>query len=445
MMSQDDGQHRLGSKGTTPPFCRLATLPRATTRAVEQLIDTLLAAMRTDSGALWLEYEGVVYTLAVRKLPAQSLHLLQQAAKSCSAPHPIAVRFSEQTYVVACADSPFLTVYSAVPAEAVRPLHRQLMPRFSRLAHTLLQANSSPIGTPAEDASHQAYRVVAETTLRRLCDLLQAAGCTLLWLSSWSNAWHRFTVGSIPDWLYQRLWEIPAPNGGMDFWLQDLVDLLRQRGQSCAALEMTVRDMVKGCLVLWRKQAQGDFTDAEVEWLHITAQVIAASLDVLETQAGLLQRVYRDPLTGVFNRLYFDMVYSQTLHAAQRHPRPISLLLLDIDNFKQLNDTLGHETGDTLLQVVGQILQQVRAGDVPARYGGDEFVVLLPDTDRAGACSLKERLQHLLQQATEQLGLSVPVTFSIGCATVTNGDSRLLLLADQDMYTQKQRKKTATG
>jgi len=182
-----------------------------------------------------------------------------------------------------------------------------------------------------------------------------------------------------------------------------------------------------------------------VEWLRVTVQMMAASLDVLETQSDLLQKVYQDPLTGLFNRLYFEVAYRQVLHGAQRHPRPVSLLLMDVDNFKQINDTYGHETGDMVLQVVGQVLQQVRAGDVPARYGGDEFVILLPDTDKTGARMLAQRLQQALKEATAQLDLPCEVTLSIGCATVSNGDTSLLLLADKDMYEQKRSEKAAAG
>jgi len=217
-------------------------------------------------------------------------------------------------------------------------------------------------------------------------------------------------------------------------WVEGTQSLVRQRGYHCVADEMTVRGMVKGCLFVWRDRSLGEFASDEVEWLRVTIQMVAASLDVLETQTELLQRVYQDPLTGVFNRLYFDVAYRQILHNAQRHPHPVSLLLIDIDNFKQINDTWGHETGDMVLQVVGQVLQQVRAGDVPARYGGDEFVVLLPNTDKTGARILAQRLQSTVQQIGEQMGLPCTVTLSIGCATVTNGAPGLLLLARSSRY-----------
>lgn len=434
---------RAPENNQAAPAFRLVSMPQATAKALEQLMDTMLAALRAETGTIWLVHEDRTYTLVVRGITIQSVQALQQAINTCgqSQAYPVSIQVQGQNYVVTCVGYPLLRIYLAVKAEELRSVHRRLLPRFARLTQTLLQTTSSPVGMPADDATHQAYRVVVESSLRRLAELMRAGGCTLLWFSPWSNSWHRFAVGNVPVWLYQQMWEMPASAEGLDVWIKGMCSVICQHGYHCVADAMTVRDVTKGCIFLWRDKAGGDFAADEVEWLRVTVKMIAASLDVLETQTNLLQRVYQDPLTGVFNRLYFEMVYRQTLYNAQRHPRPVSLLLLDIDNFKQVNDTLGHETGDLILQVVGQVLQQVRAGDVPARYGGDEFVVLLPDTDKAGARVVAQRLQNALKYATEQLALPCAVTVSIGCATVTNGDLGLLLLADQDMYEQKRAEK----
>jgi diguanylate cyclase (GGDEF)-like protein len=443
-MSLAAGRRRSdASDSETPQAPRLAFLPRAIARALEQLIDTMLCALRAGSGAMWMEHERTVYTLVTRSIPLQNLQLLQQAIQAHGQPSPTVIQAQGNQYAVACAGYPLLRVYTAVEVEAMRPAHHRLLPRFARLAQTLLQAGNLPLGTPTGDSPQEAYRVVVESSLRRLCELLKATGCMLLWFSSWNNSWHRFAVGSVPDWLYQQIWEMPSPGGEIEEWIRGIEELVRHRGQYCATDAMTVREMVKGCVFLWRTTSHGDFSNEELDWLGVIVQMMAASLDVLETQTELLQRVYQDPLTGVFNRLYFDIAYQQILHNAQRHPRPVSLLLMDIDNFKHLNDTCGHEMGDLVLQLVGQTLQQVRSGDIPARYGGDEFVVLLPDTDKAGALALAQRLKNTLTQTIEQLGLPFQLTLSIGCATVADGDASLLLLADQDMYEKKRKERTA--
>lgn len=432
-----------GSRGVRSS--RFAPLLRGTSKVLEQLLETMLAVLHADAGALWLEHEHDISTLAVRSVTIQDMQALLEVIAASGQSYPAVVQAHGRSYVVTCTGYPLLRVYAAARVEKVHSSHRNLMSRFARLALSVLQTNNAPVGMPAEDASHRAYRMVVESSLRRLAELMQATGCVLVWFSSWYNSWHRFAVGNVPPWLYQHLWEIPSPGGGFNMWMEGVRALVQRRGYHCAADDLVVNNMTKGYIFVWRAGSNGDFASDEVEWLRVTVGMIAASLDVLETQTELLQKVYHDPLTGVFNRLYFDMVYRQVLCSAQRHPRPVSLLLMDIDGFKGINDAYGHETGDMVLQMVGQVLQQVRAGDVPARYGGDEFVVLLPDTDKQGARILAKRLQSNLQHSMEQMNLPFTVTLTIGCATVTDGDSSLLLLADQDMYEQKRQHRPATA
>lgn len=417
---------------------QLASLPPATAKALEHVVETMLTALQADSGAIWMEHENRTYTLIVRNLPLQRLMSLQRSATVRNLGAEATLVHSQQvSYAVARVGHPLLRVCAAVGAQEMDEMHRQLLPRFAHLTQALLQCHHSPMRVPEAGADRLAYRVMLENTLRRVGDLLRATGCALLWFSSWNNLWHRFTVGNVPVWMYQQLWETPSPGEEFRLWAEGMCLFANERGYFCIAEEVNLRDTTRGCLLLWRQQPRGRFTHEEVEWLRTMVQMVAASLDVLETQTELLQRVYQDPLTGVFNRLYFDLAYRQILHNAQRHPRPVSLLLIDIDNFKQINDTHGHEMGDMVLQVVGQALQQVRTGDIPARYGGDEFVVLLPDTDKQGARALAERLQNVVCQSAKHLGLPFCIALSIGCATVTDGDPSLLLLADRDMYEQK--------
>ena len=123
-----------------------------------------------------------------------------------------------------------------------------------------------------------------------------------------------------------------------------------------------------------------------------------------------------DPLTGAANRRLFIETVQQELRRAARHPRPLTLAYLDLDNFKEVNDLLGHATGDQLLRRVAQTIHEhIRRTDLVARLGGDEFAVFLPETDRAGAHALLPRLHELLLQA--MIDRDWPVTFSIGVVT----------------------------
>lgn len=403
-------------------------------------MDTLLLALHTQAGAIWMDYEHTVRTVLVRGIKPQDMHTLSETVLTCGDIGTTLLEIGDSKYMVACAGHPLLKVYLAVESKKIRPLHRRLLPRFARLTQTILQSNTAPMEVPSQNASYQTYGVVVEQSLRRLCELVQASGAMLMWFSTWNSAWHRFTVGSIPVWLCQQIWDLPSPDNTLTVWARSMEEEMRLHKQHCMVEEMSVGGTVKGLLCMWRQEAKGAFEAEEYEWVRIMAHMIAASLDVLETQTQLLQRVYLDPLTGTFNRLYFELAYRQVLHNAQRHPRPVSLLMMDIDAFKRVNDTYGHETGDKVLQVIGQVLKHVRADDIAARYGGDEFVILLPGTNEAGARVLAQRIQEMAMQATEQLGLPFSVTLSIGCATVTDGDPNLLLLADKDMYEVKRRK-----
>ncbi len=145
-----------------------------------------------------------------------------------------------------------------------------------------------------------------------------------------------------------------------------------------------------------------------------------------------------DGLTGLSNRREFDLRLRRDLARAERSGSPVSLALLDIDHFKPLNDTHGHQVGDDVLREVAHLLQiGCRDFDVVARYGGEEFAVVLPDTDSATAADVAERLRHAIARGP----LSVPVTVSIGVATTTTSQTLaaddLITAADTALYQAK--------
>ena len=151
-----------------------------------------------------------------------------------------------------------------------------------------------------------------------------------------------------------------------------------------------------------------------------------------------------DGLTGVANRRCFDQRLAHEWSRAHRTRTPLSLLLIDIDHFKNLNDTHGHLTGDECLIQVARTLRGVlqRPGDLFARYGGEEFVALLPETDEAGARNVADRLQAAQRGTSPIAGLQRQVTISIGGTTWTNQKNvsaqKLVDLADHALYEAKQ-------
>ncbi len=153
-----------------------------------------------------------------------------------------------------------------------------------------------------------------------------------------------------------------------------------------------------------------------------------------------------DALVDVFNRRYFDKRLVREVARAQRHGVPVSLLLIDHDHFKDVNDRWCHQTGDTALIAVGNICNRtIRAQDVVARYGGEEFAVIAPDSDIASAEALAERLRKSIVDtpavpADESVNRNaLHLTASIGVATLKPGetDADLIARTDAALYKSK--------
>jgi diguanylate cyclase (GGDEF)-like protein len=182
----------------------------------------------------------------------------------------------------------------------------------------------------------------------------------------------------------------------------------------------------------------------QIEGLQSLARIVMKLIELRRTSAqlaevtGLLhEQSETDALTGLPNRRAFEKWLAIEILHSQRHGDPLSLLLLDLDHFKGLNDTFGHGAGDEALRAVAAVLRgNARHTDVASRYGGEEFVVLLRHTDRAGAQTLAERFRLGIE------GLpAVPrtLTASIGAATWAPGVSgaQLLAAADRALYRAK--------
>jgi diguanylate cyclase (GGDEF)-like protein len=150
-----------------------------------------------------------------------------------------------------------------------------------------------------------------------------------------------------------------------------------------------------------------------------------------------------DSLTGLFNRPYLDARLHQEVERARRGSSSLTVLLADIDDFKTVNDTYGHQTGDAVLRMVGTVLRStVRVFDVCARYGGDEFAILMPTSDRSTAAACAERIrQHVsaTHTAVEEHPHLPPLTMSIGVAVIESGDTPadIIRRADQCLYRAK--------
>ncbi len=173
------------------------------------------------------------------------------------------------------------------------------------------------------------------------------------------------------------------------------------------------------------------------------AERVSLALANLRLRELLRNQSIRDPLTGLYNRRYFEESLNRELHRANRTRRPISLVMLDLDHFKHFNDTFGHQVGDILLkEIAGVIKSRVRAGDLACRFGGEEFSLILAEVEIEGAnkCveGIREAIKHLsLHDRGQTLGT---VTVSAGIAAYPkHGDSAedLIRAADESLYRAK--------
>ncbi|GBC84524.1 Response regulator PleD [bacterium HR11] len=169
------------------------------------------------------------------------------------------------------------------------------------------------------------------------------------------------------------------------------------------------------------------FPDADALRASEKALRVLAHAFTLELKNRLLyEQAVRDSLTGLYTRAYLARRLHEEMSHYRRYQRPFSLIMLDLDHFKEINDTMGHLVGDRVLQMVAQAIRKVlREGDVPARYGGDEFLVLLPGAATADAQKVAQRLQNAIQAITVS-GMG-PLRESVQCTISVLGDHFLSL------------------
>jgi diguanylate cyclase (GGDEF)-like protein len=192
------------------------------------------------------------------------------------------------------------------------------------------------------------------------------------------------------------------------------------------------------------------FSRTEVRWdpqrlevARTMANEAAMALENARLYEDLRRRADRDPLTGFYNHRYLHERMGEEVVRSQRGKRPMSVMMLDLDDFKLVNDTFGHLFGDRFLAWTAELIRAtLRASDVPARYGGDEFAVILPDTDADEAGRAAERILEAFRDrpfTAEQRG-PVPIVASIGVATFpTDGRTatELIAAADRALYAVK--------
>jgi diguanylate cyclase (GGDEF)-like protein len=236
------------------------------------------------------------------------------------------------------------------------------------------------------------------------------------------------SAGQLPE-TPERFWDLAL------FLLGTLLFVLLQ-GHVARRLRRIVQ--------IFEKAQEGDFSMQYDETLDRMPDAITVVGRAYNRMRGHLETiVLTDPLSGCFNRRGFEQLATREVSRALRGGQSLSVLALDVDHFKKINDEYGHLTGDEVLREMGMLLRETaRLGDVVARYGGEEFEILAPETGHEGAQILADRIQHAFRtRPFTAVGVQRPITISIGIASdIARNDqiaAVLIARADEALYVAK--------
>lgn len=166
------------------------------------------------------------------------------------------------------------------------------------------------------------------------------------------------------------------------------------------------------------RQTRETLRQQEQALFRANVELEARLSEIQRLQSELEEQATRDPLTGLYNRRYFDGTLERELARAKRDASPLCLMMIDLDHFKKVNDTYGHQVGDEVLRMFGAMLRDsARAGDIPCRYGGEEFLLLMPNMPPETARQRAEQLRAEFAERVAKVGAyRIQATLSIGIA-----------------------------
>jgi diguanylate cyclase (GGDEF)-like protein/PAS domain S-box-containing protein len=195
-----------------------------------------------------------------------------------------------------------------------------------------------------------------------------------------------------------------------------------------------------GVLSFGRTKPNYDFTEEQIQFGKLFANLSALVIENVQLRETLHEQSIHDSLTGLFNRRYMEETLKQEISRAARQNHPLGIIMIDIDHFKNFNDSFGHQAGDSLLSQLGQFLQtNIRAEDIACRYGGEEFILIMPDAQL-------ETVQKRAEQVCEEVkkiklqGINQEITLSLGVAMYPQHGKNMdevIHAADQALYQAK--------
>lgn len=207
--------------------------------------------------------------------------------------------------------------------------------------------------------------------------------------------------------------------------------------KSCTIIPLKNSNDKFGCMIVTSQR--DSITDTEMNFLSLYANQVELAITVADLFEEVKKQAITDPLTGLYNRRYFEENIIKEAERSLRLKQPFSLISLDLDYLKRINDTYGHQYGDIAIKTIANVLKkEARSIDIPSRIGGEEFDLLLPGVDSKGALVAAERIRKSIEnQVIDTIG---GITASIGVATFLEHSDRideLTELADQAMYKAK--------
>jgi two-component system, cell cycle response regulator len=209
-------------------------------------------------------------------------------------------------------------------------------------------------------------------------------------------------------------------------------------------LPFRVNGLLEGVMLLFKREGSGDFDRMDLSTARFLNEQIQRSLENALNFADAQRLVFIDDVTGLFNTRYLDLALQTEIKRAKRFKTHLSLLFVDLDFFKLVNDSHGHLVGTKVLKETGKILKScLREIDITIRYGGDEFIAVLTETDRTGAFKVAERIREAMEAYTFRIreGLELHLTCCVGSATFPDDADHktdLIHLADLAMYRGKE-------
>lgn len=306
---------------------------------------------------------------------------------------------------------------------------------------------------------------LANSTLELLSKALQVSSCTLF-LSDRDGNFYAYATYAVADkikaetakairidktspiirWLSHQsepvltTKEIETLPEFQGIWQSEREELEDLKAQVLVGIKMH-KNLI-GILLLSEKESGDPFTDDDLELLSTLANEAAVAIHNAQAYKEARTEALRDELTGLFNYRFFQEFLDKEIARCKRTQQNFSVIFIDLDLFKAYNDIYGHLAGDAALtKVADAIRESIRATDVAARYGGDEFAVILPDTDAQKALTAAERIRHNVKQSFRGAGYdSNLLTVSLGVASYPKhaaSKQQLLSCADRALYQAK--------